>query len=65
MAIKYSNEFKESIVSLSQTGRSANSLAKEYNVSVSTVTKLIIDPTLVLYFEWIVELDVHHQQHRI
>ena len=39
MAIKYSNEFKESIVSLSQTGRSANSLAKEYNVSVSTVTK--------------------------
>lgn len=44
MAIKYSNEFKESIVSLSQTGRSANSLAKEYNVSVSTVTKLIIDP---------------------
>lgn len=41
MAIKYSNEFKESIVSLSQTGRSANSLAKEYNVSVSTVTKWI------------------------
>ena len=26
---------------------------------------LVIDPTLVLYFEWIVELDVHHQQHRI
>lgn len=46
MAIKYSNEFKESIVSLSQTGRSANSLAKEYNVSVSTVTKLIIDPKM-------------------
>ncbi|WP_147161033.1 transposase, partial [Weissella thailandensis] len=41
MAIKYPNEFKESIVSLSQTGRSANSLAKEYNVSVSTVTKWI------------------------
>lgn len=41
MAIKYSNGFKESIVSLSQTGRSANSLAKESNVSVSTVTKWI------------------------
>lgn len=56
MAIKYSNEFKESIVSLSQTGRSANSLAKEYNVSVSTVTKLIIDPELrnVLMFSSIV-----------
>lgn len=51
MAIKYSNEFKESIVSLSQTGRSANSLAKEYNVSVSTVTKLIIAPIKVL-FNW-------------
>ena len=41
MAIKYSNEFKESIVRLSHTGRSANSLAKEYNVSVSTVSKWI------------------------
>ena len=41
MEIKYSNGFKESIVSLSQAGRSANSLAKEYNVSVSTVTKWI------------------------
>lgn len=47
MAIKYSNEFKESIVSLSQTGRSANSLAKEYNVRVSTVTKLKIDPVKI------------------
>lgn len=44
---RYSSEFKESIVSLSQTGRSANSLAKEYNVSVSTVSKWInqADPT--------------------
>ncbi|MEX5935772.1 IS3 family transposase [Mammaliicoccus sciuri] len=34
----YSNEFKESIVSLHQTGRSANSLSKEYGVSVSSIT---------------------------
>lgn len=38
---RYSEEFKQSIVSLSQTGRSANSLAKEYGVSVSTVSKWI------------------------
>ena len=38
---RYSSEFRESMVSLSQTGRSANSLAKEYNVSVSTVSKWI------------------------
>ena len=38
---KYSQEFRESLVSLNQTGRSANSLAKEYNVSVSTVSKWI------------------------
>lgn len=46
-ATRYSEEFKESIVSLSQTGRSANSLAKEYGVSVSTVSKWInqADPT--------------------
>ncbi len=29
------------MISLSQTGRSANSLSKEYNVSVSTLTKWI------------------------
>lgn len=39
--IRYSQEFKESIVSLNQTGRSANSLSKEYNVSVSTISKWI------------------------
>ena len=38
---RYSSEFRESMVSLIQTGRSANSLAKEYNVSVSTVSKWI------------------------
>ena len=38
---RYSAEFKSSIVSLHKTGRSANSLSKEYNVSVSTVTKWI------------------------
>nr|WP_271004649.1 transposase [Listeria seeligeri] len=41
LARSYSNEFKESIVSLSQTGQSANSLAKEYKVSVSTIRKWI------------------------
>lgn len=39
--IRYSQEFKESIVSLNQTGRSVNSLSKEYNVSVSTISKWI------------------------
>lgn len=38
---RYSEDFKNSIVALHQTGRSANSLAKEYNVSVSTVTKWV------------------------
>lgn len=38
---RYSAEFKSSIVSPHKTGRSANSLSKEYNVSVSTVTKWI------------------------
>lgn len=38
---RYSQEFRESMVSLGQTGRSANSLSKEYNVSVSTITKWI------------------------
>ncbi len=40
-SIRYSQEFKESMFSLNQTGRSANSLSKEYNVSVSTISKWI------------------------
>ena len=40
-ATRYSKEFRESMVSLSQTGRSANSLSKEYNVSVYTLSKWI------------------------
>lgn len=40
-SIRYSQEFKESMVSLNQTGRSSNSLSKEYNVSVSTISKWI------------------------
>lgn len=46
-ATRYSKEFRESMVSLGQTDRSANSLAKEYNVSVSIVSKWInqADPT--------------------
>lgn len=40
-ATRYSQEFKESMVSLSQTGRSANSLSKEYNVIISTISKWI------------------------
>lgn len=38
---RYSAEFKSSIVAIHQTGRSANSLSKEYDVSVFTVTKWI------------------------
>lgn len=38
---RYSAEFKSSLIALHQTGRSANSLAKEYHVSVSTVTNWI------------------------
>lgn len=38
---RYSSEFKSSIVSLHKTGYSANSLAREYNASVSAVTKWI------------------------
>lgn len=40
-ATRYSKEFRESMVLLSQTGRSANSLSNEYNVSVSTISKWI------------------------
>lgn len=40
-ATRYSKEFRESMISLSQTGRSANSLSKEYNVSVSTLSTWI------------------------
>lgn len=40
-ATRYSKEFRESMISLHQTGRSANSLSREYNVSVSTLTKWI------------------------
>ncbi|GED50128.1 hypothetical protein CMA01_25380 [Carnobacterium maltaromaticum] len=31
-ATRYSKEFRESVISLSQTGRSVNSPSKEYNV---------------------------------
>lgn len=36
---RYFTEFKESIVRLYQTGRSATSLAKKYQLGVSTVCK--------------------------
>lgn len=38
-ATKYSKEFRESMVSLRQTSRSANSLSNEYKMSVSNVSK--------------------------
>lgn len=38
---RYSKEFKESMISLNQTGRSASSLSKEYNVGVSTLSRWI------------------------
>ena len=40
-SMKYSTEFRESIMALNQAGRSAYSLSKEYNVSVSTICKWI------------------------
>ena len=40
-ATRYLKEFLESMIALNQTGRSANSLLKEYNVSVSTLAKWI------------------------
>ncbi|WP_407654227.1 transposase [Anaerococcus porci] len=36
---RYDEDFKMSIVSLHENGRSINSLAREYGVSVSTVAK--------------------------
>jgi len=40
MTIKrYDEDFKKSIVSLHENGRSINSLAREYGVAVSTVAK--------------------------
>lgn len=38
---RYSEEFKQSMISLKNSGRSATSLSKEYNVSVSTICKWI------------------------
>lgn len=38
-ATRYSQEFKESIISLSQIGLSANSLTRKYNLSVLTISK--------------------------
>ncbi|MBO0422201.1 transposase [Enterococcus plantarum] len=40
-ATRYSKEFREYMIAFSQTGRSVNSLSKEYNVSVSTLAKWI------------------------
>ncbi|WP_370659267.1 integrase core domain-containing protein [Vagococcus jeotgali] len=38
---RYSEEFKQSMISLKHSGRSATSLSKEYHVSVSTICKWI------------------------
>ncbi|MCT3215993.1 hypothetical protein EFO90_16835 [Lactiplantibacillus plantarum] len=38
---RYSEDFKNSIVALHQTGHSTNSLVKKYNVSVSNITKWV------------------------
>ena len=38
---RYSEEFKQSMILLKHSGRSATSLSKEYNVSVSTICKWI------------------------
>ena len=39
----YTEEFKKQIVMLSKSGRSANSIAKEYGISKSSVTKWVRD----------------------
>ena len=36
---RYDEDFKKSIVSLHENGRSFNSLSREYGVSVSTIAK--------------------------
>ncbi len=36
---RYSQKFRKSIISLSQTGQYINSLSKKYNASVSTINK--------------------------
>lgn len=41
IATRYSKEFRESMISLSQTSRSVNSLSKEFNVGISTISKWI------------------------
>ncbi|NKC66650.1 transposase [Vagococcus fluvialis] len=38
---RYSEEFKQSMILLKHSGRSATSLSKEYNVGVSTIGKWI------------------------
>ena len=40
---RYTDEFKQQIVSLVQTGRSIIDVAKEYNIAKSTVNKWVKD----------------------
>ena len=39
----YTEEFKKQIVQLSKSGKSANSIAKDYGISKSSVTKWVRD----------------------
>ena len=39
----YTDEFKKQIVQLAKSGRSANSIAKDYGISKSSVTKWVRD----------------------
>lgn len=41
MKPKYDDEFKKSIVSLYQAGKSQSQLSREYGVSISTISKWI------------------------
>lgn len=60
---KYSEEFKKSIVTLHQNGKSLSQLAREYGVSISALSKWVklfsvvkIDDTTILTAKQIKEL---------
>ncbi|MDI6554126.1 MULTISPECIES: transposase [Leuconostoc] len=53
-AKRYSTEFKSSIVTLYNEGRSANSLANEYHLAVQTVTGWVKEAQIIYILIWAV-----------
>ncbi|MGQ4574664.1 transposase [Leuconostoc pseudomesenteroides] len=53
-AKRYSTEFKSSIVTLYNEGRSANSLANEYHLAVQTVTGWVKKAQIIYILIWAV-----------